>query len=458
MARPRFTATRTNWFLTDSLQFLGRAVESSARMAGSLFTHSPLQGQVNLLTTGAFDAPGRAAADSSARAASPTSRSARRSATTATGPSRPRSIRATLSSWIADRQLRHADEPARIAISSACRTACTATRAATPSRWRRCPRRRAMSARSTRTTSGRCPIAHARLRRALRALRLSRQRRRHLSPRVSVTLRRRRHDCRIRARRDTARRGAGRRGIPAAGARAGAAAAAHVLAADARRLPRRGSAATTKSASSGCSTARRSACARSSSASTISSSPCSGCARRTRRSADIGHYFVGSARRRRRCAAGASRSRTRSPASCAARSTTRWRTPTGRTSDRSIAGASRAACRRRCATRSSASTTSRRRSKPTCPQSATRVFVLYKMNSAYIRADGSEIASRPRRPLGRAGQSGPAVHELHRAPSGRCSSASATCSANRSRETSVYDELLVARPPKRLVGGITVKF
>lgn len=47
-----------DWFVTDSLQFLGRAVESSARLAGALFTHSPLQGQVNLLTTGAFDAPG----------------------------------------------------------------------------------------------------------------------------------------------------------------------------------------------------------------------------------------------------------------------------------------------------------------------------------------------------------------------------------------------------------------
>ena len=46
-----------DWFITDSLQLIGRAVESSARMAGSLFTHSPLQGQVNLLTTGVFDAP-----------------------------------------------------------------------------------------------------------------------------------------------------------------------------------------------------------------------------------------------------------------------------------------------------------------------------------------------------------------------------------------------------------------
>jgi TonB dependent receptor/Carboxypeptidase regulatory-like domain len=47
-----------DWFVTDSLQFLGRAVESSARLAGALFAHSPLQGQINLLTTGAFNAPG----------------------------------------------------------------------------------------------------------------------------------------------------------------------------------------------------------------------------------------------------------------------------------------------------------------------------------------------------------------------------------------------------------------
>jgi hypothetical protein len=45
------------WFVAESLQFLGRAVESSARFAGALFTHSPLQGQINLMTTGAFDNP-----------------------------------------------------------------------------------------------------------------------------------------------------------------------------------------------------------------------------------------------------------------------------------------------------------------------------------------------------------------------------------------------------------------
>jgi hypothetical protein len=48
---------RDDWFVADSLQFIGRAVESSARMAGALFSHSPLQGEVNLLTTGAFDRP-----------------------------------------------------------------------------------------------------------------------------------------------------------------------------------------------------------------------------------------------------------------------------------------------------------------------------------------------------------------------------------------------------------------
>jgi Carboxypeptidase regulatory-like domain/TonB dependent receptor len=46
-------AAEDEFFLTDSLQMIGRAVES----AGALFVHSPLQGQVNLLTTGMFDSP-----------------------------------------------------------------------------------------------------------------------------------------------------------------------------------------------------------------------------------------------------------------------------------------------------------------------------------------------------------------------------------------------------------------
>ena len=44
-----------DWFITDSFQFLGRAVGTSAKAATALF--SDVGGQVNLLTTGAFDNP-----------------------------------------------------------------------------------------------------------------------------------------------------------------------------------------------------------------------------------------------------------------------------------------------------------------------------------------------------------------------------------------------------------------
>lgn len=42
---------------TDPFEFLGRAVEHSARAAGALFADISLDGQVDLLTTGAFDNP-----------------------------------------------------------------------------------------------------------------------------------------------------------------------------------------------------------------------------------------------------------------------------------------------------------------------------------------------------------------------------------------------------------------
>jgi outer membrane receptor protein involved in Fe transport len=51
-------AETDSWFITDSFGLLGRAVESSARLAGDFFVHSPFEGQVNLLTTGTFNAPG----------------------------------------------------------------------------------------------------------------------------------------------------------------------------------------------------------------------------------------------------------------------------------------------------------------------------------------------------------------------------------------------------------------
>ncbi|MGH9384455.1 MAG: TonB-dependent receptor domain-containing protein [Vicinamibacterales bacterium] len=45
------------WFLRDSIDRLGRAFGHSAKAAGALFSDLPLAGQVNLLTTGAFDNP-----------------------------------------------------------------------------------------------------------------------------------------------------------------------------------------------------------------------------------------------------------------------------------------------------------------------------------------------------------------------------------------------------------------
>ena len=46
-----------DWFITNSFEFLGRAVGTSVSAAKSLFSDIALGGQVNLLTTGAFDNP-----------------------------------------------------------------------------------------------------------------------------------------------------------------------------------------------------------------------------------------------------------------------------------------------------------------------------------------------------------------------------------------------------------------
>jgi len=46
-----------DWFITDSFEFLGRAVGTSARKATALFSDLSLGGQVNLLTTGSIDRP-----------------------------------------------------------------------------------------------------------------------------------------------------------------------------------------------------------------------------------------------------------------------------------------------------------------------------------------------------------------------------------------------------------------
>ena len=46
-----------DWFITDSFEFIGRAFGTSAKATKALFSDMSLGGQVNLLTTGAFDSP-----------------------------------------------------------------------------------------------------------------------------------------------------------------------------------------------------------------------------------------------------------------------------------------------------------------------------------------------------------------------------------------------------------------
>ena len=50
-------APSDDWFLADSIEFIGRAFGTSAKAATALFSDLSLGGQVNLLTTGAFDNP-----------------------------------------------------------------------------------------------------------------------------------------------------------------------------------------------------------------------------------------------------------------------------------------------------------------------------------------------------------------------------------------------------------------
>jgi hypothetical protein len=90
------------------------------------------------------------------------------------------------------------------------------------------------------------------------------------------------------------------------------------------------------------------------------------------------------------------------------------------------------------------------------PETATRVFVLYKINSAYMRGttdfddagfDGRfDVQVNQALPFGLLGTKWEVlvgVRNLFRDPN---------------EVTSVYDELLVVRPPKRVVGGFLVRF
>jgi hypothetical protein len=90
------------------------------------------------------------------------------------------------------------------------------------------------------------------------------------------------------------------------------------------------------------------------------------------------------------------------------------------------------------------------------PETATRVFVLYKLNNAFARGGDPTRPSVDYRFDVQVNQALPfvplrstkwevlvGVRNLFRDPSG---------------VSSIYDELLVVRPPKRVMGGVLVKF
>jgi hypothetical protein len=91
------------------------------------------------------------------------------------------------------------------------------------------------------------------------------------------------------------------------------------------------------------------------------------------------------------------------------------------------------------------------------PETATRVFAIYKLNSGYAR--GGSLEARP----GLSGRFDVQVSQrLPFTPQGQIEWEALVAVSNLFREivdgASLYDELLVVRPPKRIVGGLTVRF
>jgi len=93
------------------------------------------------------------------------------------------------------------------------------------------------------------------------------------------------------------------------------------------------------------------------------------------------------------------------------------------------------------------------------PETATRVLVLYRVSNAFARPASAALSERP-------GLDGRFDVQIHQSlPFMDFSSAKVEMLVgvrNFFRETapdqSIYDELLVVRPPKRVVGGLTLKF
>ena len=88
---------------------------------------------------------------------------------------------------------------------------------------------------------------------------------------------------------------------------------------------------------------------------------------------------------------------------------------------------------------------------------STRLFVVYKLNAA-LAAEGchSGAATARTRFDVQVNQALPFLNFTN--ASWRCSWRSRNLFKEELGETSIYDEALVVRPPKRVLGGVTVKF
>jgi hypothetical protein len=90
------------------------------------------------------------------------------------------------------------------------------------------------------------------------------------------------------------------------------------------------------------------------------------------------------------------------------------------------------------------------------PETATRVSVIYKLNSAYARGNGEAPTS------GLDGRFDVRVHQALPVHLVHSEWEALIAVRNMFREpqagASVYDELLVVRPPTRVVGGVLVRF
>jgi hypothetical protein len=91
------------------------------------------------------------------------------------------------------------------------------------------------------------------------------------------------------------------------------------------------------------------------------------------------------------------------------------------------------------------------------PQTATRVFVLYKVNTAFARGDDPTRPSLDYRFDVQVNQALPFM-PFSRAARWEVLVGLRNLFRDPNESGSIYDELLVIRPPKRVIGGVLVRF